>query len=215
MVVPFFHGTQYERATIRLNNIKNLFLISFIFLSLICQAQIPDQQVRDLKSGRVVNDTTPIYRLPWALGTRVLLVQGWQSNMSHKGELSQDFKMKLNTPIYAARGGIVVQVKSDGKEAGLKTEYLSEGNNIVIMHSDSTFAGYWHLSYGGVYVKKGDTIKRGRRIGLSGHTGFSAFPHLHFMVFRYVKGEKRTIPIRFQTHRGVRYLRPGKRYKAV
>jgi murein DD-endopeptidase MepM/ murein hydrolase activator NlpD len=174
------------------------------------QAQIPDQQVRDLKGGRVIEDTTPVYRLPWALETKILLVQGWQSNMSHKGELSQDFKMKLNTPIYAARSGVVTQVKSNGQKAGLKPEYLSEGNNIVIMHIDSTFAGYWHLNYGGVFVKEGDTVLQGQKIGLSGHTGYSAFPHLHFMVFKYEFGDRKTIPIRFQTKRGIKYIRPGK-----
>lgn len=179
------------------------------------QAQIPDQQIRDLKGGRLLNDTSPVYRLPWALGKRVLLVQGWQSSLSHKGELSQDFKMKVNTPIYAARGGIVVQVKSNGKKAGLKSEYLSEGNYIVLMHIDSTFAGYWHLSFGGVLVNVGDTISQGQKIGLSGHTGYSAFPHLHFMVYMYLDGEKRTIPVRFQTRRGLKYIRPGKRYRAV
>ena len=123
--------------------------------------------------------------------------------------------MKINTPIHAARSGVVTQVKSDGKNAGLKTEYLSEGNNIVIMHSDSTYSGYWHLNTGGVFVQVGDTVSQGQKIGLSGHTGYSAFPHLHFMVFKFEDGYRKTIPIRFQTKRGVKYIRPGKRYKAV
>lgn len=163
----------------------------------------------------MVNDTSPVYRLPWETGKKVLLVQGWQSNLSHKGELSQDFKMKVNTPIYAARSGVVVQIKSDGKKAGLKTEYLAEGNNIVIMHSDSTFAGYWHLSYAGVFVEVGDTIYQGQKIGLSGHTGYSAFPHLHFMVFRYENGGRKTIPIRYQTKKGPKYIRAGRKYRSV
>ncbi|PCJ65877.1 MAG: hypothetical protein COA58_07285 [Bacteroidetes bacterium] len=195
--------------------IKTLVLIISLFIATISFAQVPNKTVKDLKGGRVENDTTPIYRLPWKVGMKVLLVQGWQSNLSHRGELAQDFKMKVNTPIYAARDGIVTQVKSDGKKAGLKEEYLSEGNNIVIMHCDSTFAGYWHLNYSGVFVSIGDTITQGQKIGLSGHTGYSAFPHLHFMVFKYDKERRRTIPIRFQTRKGPRYIRPGRRYRAV
>ena len=168
-----------------------------------------------MKGGRVVNDTSPVYQLPWDIGTKVLLVQGWQSRMSHSGELSQDFKMKVGTPIHAARSGVVVQTKWDGESAGLKEEYLAEGNFIVIRHSDSTYAGYWHLNYKGVLVEEGDTISQGQKIGLSGHTGYSAFPHLHFMVFRYVDGKKWTIPVRYQTTKGIRYIRPGRRYKSV
>jgi murein DD-endopeptidase MepM/ murein hydrolase activator NlpD len=163
----------------------------------------------------VLEDSSLVYRLPWKKGKRVLLVQGWQSNMSHKGELSQDFKMKVNTQIYAARSWVVVQIKSDGKSAGLKVEYLSERNFVVIMHKDSSFAGYWHLNYGGVIVKVGDIVSQGQKIGFSGHTGISAFPHLHFMVYEFRNGKRFTIPIRFDTNRGVKYLKPGKRYKAV
>jgi len=206
---------QYGCCLSRFMCIKNVVFISLLLVAVSSYSQIPDQQVRDLKGGRVLNDTSPIYQLPWTIGKRILLVQGWQSNLSHKGELSQDFKMKINTPIHAARSGVVVQVKSDGKKAGLKPEYLSEGNNIVIMHSDSTFAGYWHLNTGGVFVQVGDTVKQGQKIGLSGHTGYSAFPHLHFMVYTFENGDKKTIPVRFQTRRGIKYIRPGKRYKAV
>jgi len=194
---------------------KVYLLIIFLLNSLLLQAQIPQSEVRDLKGGKVYNDTSHIYQLPWLVGKKHLLVQGWQSELSHKGELSQDFKMKVNTPICAARSGVVVQVKKDGRRAGLKEEYLGEGNNIVVMHNDSTFAGYWHLSYGGVFVKEGDTVMCGQKIGLSGHTGYSAFPHLHFMVFMYENGVRKTIPIRYLTKKGPKYIRPGKRYKAV
>ena len=199
----------------RYQSIKNIILILVVLLCFTSQGQIPDQQVRDLKGGRVQNDTSPIYQLPWAIGTKALLVQGWQSRVSHSGELSQDFKMKVNTPIHAARGGVVVKTKADGKSAGLKEEYLSEGNFVVIRHSDSTYAGYWHLNYKGVLVNIGDTIAQGQKIGLSGHTGYSAFPHLHFMVYEYKNGDKKTIPIRFKTRKGIKYIRPGRRYKAV
>ncbi len=142
-------------------------------------------------------------------------MQGWQSNLSHKGDVAQDFKMKVGTPIHAARTGVVVQVKSDGREAGLKEEYLEEGNNIIVRHEDSSFAGYWHLNYSGVFVNVGDSVKVGEKIGLSGHTGYSAFPHLHFMVFEYHDGIRKTIPARFQTKKGVKYIRPGKKYRCV
>lgn len=153
--------------------------------------------------------------LPWQQGKRFLLIQGWQSVFSYKNEIAQDFKMKVGTPVHAARKGVVVQVKSDGKKAGLQHKYLGEGNNVVIRHYDSTFAGYWHLKHKSVFVNVGDTVCTGDRIALSGHAGYSAFPHLHFMVFKYKNGRRKTIPIRYKTVAGVRHIRPGRRYKSV
>ena len=123
--------------------------------------------------------------------------------------------MNVGTDICAVRKGVVVDLKSDGTKAGLKDEYLSEGNYIVIRHSDSSFAGYWHLMQNGVDVAIGDTVTQGQKIGRSGHTGYSAFPHLHFMLYEFQNGIRKTIPLRFKTSRGVRYLRPGNRYRAV
>lgn len=193
--------------------LTGFFIALFTFFSI--SAQIPDKQVRNLKGGNVRPDTSPIYQLPYEVGKRYLLVQGWQSNLSHKGQIAQDFKMRSGTRIFAARKGVVVQVKADGKKAGLKPKYLGEGNNVVIMHDDSTFAGYWHLRYNGPAVSVGDTVNQGQFIGFSGHTGYSAFPHLHFMVFKYEDGMRRTIPIRYLTKKGPRYIRPGNRYTCV
>ena len=206
---------KYIGSKFRLISIKKLIVIFFIFSSVLSVAQISNSEVRELKSGSVLNDTSPVYQLPWQVGKKMRLVKGWQSNLSHSGELSQDFKMKINTPIHAARSGVVLQIKWDGKSAGLKEKFLAEGNFIIIRHSDSTCAGYWHLNYKGVLVEVGDTISQGQKIGLSGHTGYSAFPHLYFMVFTYENGQKKTIPIRFKTTRGIKYIRPGRKFKAV
>jgi murein DD-endopeptidase MepM/ murein hydrolase activator NlpD len=177
-------------------------------------AQLDNATIRDLKSGNIENDTSYIYWLPFETGKRFFLVQGWESNYSHKGELSLDFKMKAGTKIIAARDGIVTEVKKDSDKGGTKQEYLSEGNHIIIQHNDGSFAGYWHLQKDGAVVQTGDTVKRGQLIGYSGNTGYSAFPHLHFWVYKN-DPQFKTIPTRFHTKNGVRYLRPGKFYKSV
>jgi len=175
-------------------------------------SQLSDQEIHDLKGGRVKKDTSYVYWLPFKPGKKFLLIQGWQSNMSHKGELSLDFKMKTGTSIYAAREGIVTEVKEDAEHGGLKDEYLNDGNHIVIKHNDGSEAGYWHLQHNGALVSLGDTIKKGQLIALSGNTGYSAFPHLHFWVYKNEDGFK-TIPTRFVTKKGVIYLRPGRYYR--
>ena len=134
--------------------------------------------------------------------------------MSHKNEVALDFKMKAGTEITAAREGLVYRIKKDSDVGGLKDEYLDKGNHIVILHSDGSYAGYWHLKLNGVMVNVGDTVKKGQLIGYSGNTGYTAFPHLHFYVYRDDDVFK-TIPTRFFTKTGTRYLRPGEYYKSV
>ena len=84
---------------------------------------------------------------------------------------------------------------------------------VVIQHEDGTRAGYWHLQQNGVLVNVGDTIKQGQPIALSGKTGYSAIPHLHFLVWTNKNGQWQQIPTRFRTAGGNKYLRPFRSYK--
>lgn len=178
-------------------------------------AQLDNGAIRDLKSGRVVRDSSFVYTLPYETGKSYLLIQAYNSRLSHQNELALDFKMKPGTKICAARGGIVESTRRDSDLGGLKDEYFSEANHIVIRHGDGSRAYYWHLQKDGVFVNDGDTVMQGQLIGRSGNTGYSAFPHLHFEVASSASGSYGQIPTRFYTKKGVRYLRPGEWYKSV
>ena len=65
-----------------------------------------------------------------------------------------------------------------GKPSNLNTS--NPGNMVVIEHSNGYTSRYLHLAYGKVYVKKGDNVKKGQRIGYMGSTGYSFGAHLHF-----------------------------------
>jgi Peptidase family M23 len=189
-----------------------LALLIALSLFKISYAQLSDDVIHDLKSGRVENDTSYIYSLPYATGDKHLLIQAYNSKMSHKSELSLDFKMKIGSPVCAARAGLVVAIKKDSEVGGLKDEYLSKGNHIIILHNDGSRAMYWHFNKDGVVVNVDDTVEKGQLIGYSGNTGYTAFPHLHFQV---EDKNGREIATRFLTKKGVKYLRPGKPYKSV
>lgn len=172
--------------------------------------QLTNKEVSGLKSGRIADDTSFVYTLPYKEGTTQLFIQGSNSKFSHKHELAYDFKMKTGTAVCASRGGVVTDVRADSDRGGLKEENLSDGNYIYIQHSDGSIACYWHLQQDGVLVKEGDTVQQGQVIGYSGNTGYSAFPHLHFQV---ADATGKQILVRFATRRGDIYLRPGKSYR--
>jgi murein DD-endopeptidase MepM/ murein hydrolase activator NlpD len=187
-------------------------LLFAIFLSTIAQAQLTDTEIRNLKGGKVKTDNSYVYTLPYAKGSRFLLIQAYNSSFSHKAELSLDFKMKKGSKICAARNGIVTATKEDSDEGGMKDEYYNKGNHIIITHEDGSIAMYWHLQKDGVIINVGDTVLKGQHIGFSGNTGYTAFPHLHFQV---QNKDGNDIATRFLTKKGIKYLRPGRRYKGV
>lgn len=88
-----------------------------------------------------------------------------------KHHLGVDFKTKTGTPILATSDGIIEKVLSS------KGGY---GKHIIIKHDDEYQTLYAHLS--AFKVKKGDAVKKGDVIGLTGNTGKSAKPHLHYEV---------------------------------
>lgn len=85
----------------------------------------------------------------------------------------QDFSAPFGTEVYATGAG---KIKYVGKDRGL-------GNFITIQHGYGYESMYGHLS--SFSVKKGDLVKRGDLIGLTGSTGYSTGPHLHYQINLY------------------------------
>jgi murein DD-endopeptidase MepM/ murein hydrolase activator NlpD len=81
-----------------------------------------------------------------------------------------DFLADIGSPVVAAAGGIV-------QFAGFHPQY---GYMVDIDHGNDLVTRYAHLSK--LFVKEGDIVQRARRIALSGNTGRSTGPHLHFEV---------------------------------
>jgi murein DD-endopeptidase MepM/ murein hydrolase activator NlpD len=171
------------------------------------------EQMKLLQKGILKDDSSFVYQLPYQENKTYLLVQGYFSRYTHRNRAALDFKMKKGTKICAVRGGVVIRLKKDGNRGGSNVKYRADGNYIVIQHEDSTRSGYWHLKHNAVFVNVGDTVKQGQVIGLSGRTGYSFFPHLNFIVWRSDgKGRWKQIGTRFQTDKGIRYLRPFRFY---
>lgn len=82
-----------------------------------------------------------------------------------------DLACKEGSNIYAADSGVVVYAASE-------KDGSAYGNRILIRHKNGIETLYAHLSE--FAVKKGDKVSQGEFIGLSGNTGNSTGPHLHF-----------------------------------
>ena len=165
-----------------------------IFVHLGCAAaQSPEQSPGSCKPDRdgpvVQQRDFPInasseYVLPYEASTSHVV---WRTT-SHftpgnagVGLYAIDFGMPLGTPIVATRAGKVVSARdhfADGNGRDLEENY------VMIQHDDSTVARYIHLKQGGVRVKVGQVVRQGERIALSGNTGDTGGPHLHFDVQR-------------------------------
>ncbi len=158
-----------------------------------------------------------VYSLPYGPGRSYRVSQGNNGHYSHFGadQFATDWRMPLGTPVHAARGGTVVGIKTDSDKGGDDPKYDWDANYVLIKHSDGTLGQYVHLMKGDSFLKVGDRVEEGDLIGLSGNTGHSTGPHLHFAVFKARDGKQReTLPIRFKTaDSNAVVLEEGKAYK--
>lgn len=104
-------------------------------------------------------------RLSSRFGKRNAPVKG--ASTYHKGV---DWATPVGTSVVASSGGTVIR-------AGWGSGY---GYCVYIEHPDGKVTRYGHLSK--VLVKSGQEVRQGEKIALSGNTGVSSGPHLHFEI---------------------------------
>lgn len=135
------------------------------------------------------------YPLPWR-GGPFRLSQGANGQYSHygpKNKYAMDIAMPVGTPIIAARAGVVV--KTENSQSGRGND--ASGNFVRVLHDDCTMGVYLHLKQGSVSVREGQRVTVGSPLALSGNTGNSSGPHLHFVVQRNSGAGLVSIPYQF------------------
>ncbi len=166
-------------------------VLCLLFLS--CNMDTPDDE------KPIVTDAK--YVLPYPIGKSYTCSQGFNDTQSHTGTFSYavDFSMSIGTLVTVARSGRVVYVLEsypDDDPTG------GHENVVIIMHEDSTYARYVHLTLNGALVQVNQTVVLGDTVGLSGNSGSSAAPHLHFDVTKTFDGRSdQTIPFDFKNTR--------------
>lgn len=96
------------------------------------------------------------------------------SGMGHNGV---DFAAAMGTAVYSSADGVVIGVAN----SDLACPGVSFGKYVLIRHTNGLATLYAHLSSQSVSI--GETVTSGQKIGLSGNTGYSTGPHLHFAVY--------------------------------
>lgn len=100
---------------------------------------------------------------------------GLAGNMWSSKHSGQDFVVPSATPVKSAFHGTVVKAGPNGGGDG-----PAYGNAIVVKHDNGMYTQYAHLSQ--IQVHVGQKVATGKQLGLSGSTGNSSGPHLHFEV---------------------------------
>lgn len=113
-----------------------------------------------------INPDPSIYRLSSGFGYRKDPISGRTAR--HMGV---DFAMKPGNPVYATGDGVIESVKF---------EFFGYGNHVVVDHGFGYKTRYAHLK--SIGVVEGMKVKRGECLGLSGNSGKSSGPHLHYEV---------------------------------
>ncbi|WP_192245957.1 peptidoglycan DD-metalloendopeptidase family protein [Mesorhizobium silamurunense] len=120
------------------------------------------QQAED--NDAVAPDATGIGKMRWPVRGRV--ISGFGS-----GKDGVDIAVPEGTPIKAAENGVVIYAGDGLKEFG---------NTVLVRHENGLVTVYGHAS--SIEVQRGQKVKRGQEIALSGMSGTTDSPKLHFEV---------------------------------
>jgi len=123
----------------------------------------------------------PLPRISSPYGWRIHPIE--KTRKHHNGV---DYAVAIGTPVKAIEAGTVIFAGPstlkfpNGEPAGggylVKIRHKVNGEWIT--------SAYMHLRKESITVKRGDKVLEGRTIGLSGNTGESTGPHLHFEIQR-------------------------------
>lgn len=164
----------------KLININNLETPDKIYIGQ--KLTIPEKQ--NISRTQLASRTQTVNYI-WPVQGVISSEYGWRIHPIKKERLFHtgiDIAIPYGTPVYAAEAGIV-------QYSGWTDGY---GNLIILRHRDDSLTYYAHNLQ--LMVEKGQTIKQGKVVALSGNSGVSTGPHLHFEI--RVNG-KHTNPLRY------------------
>jgi murein DD-endopeptidase MepM/ murein hydrolase activator NlpD len=132
-------------------------------------AATPSKTLQDVDSDKTeAPGATGIGKMRWPVRGRVVRTYGTSGGKSSDGI---DIAVPEGTPVKAAENGVVIYAGDGLKEFG---------NTVLVRHENGLVTVYGHASE--IKVKRGEKVSRGQDIALSGASGSTDSPKLHFEV---------------------------------
>jgi hypothetical protein len=105
--------------------------------------------------------------------------QTYNGHTGHDSDIRSFREQGIGVPVFAALDGTVVDLH-DGEPDTNTSAQGQPANYVVLYHGNTHYTWYWHLKNGSVAVTMNQVVKAGTQIGLTGSSGSSTHPHLHF-----------------------------------
>jgi len=125
-----------------------------------------DDPNRAVMSRSLTKDLT----LPSGLPVRGFITQDFEITDKEHYHPGVDIACAVGTPVLATGAGTVISARFDS----------TYGNTLIIQHNDSVQTVYGHND--SLLVPLGQPVLAGARVALSGNTGKSTAPHLHYEI---------------------------------
>lgn len=157
---------QLDQYNLQIINNKNLTDVKFKKLQLLLQ----DYLVQQNRPESLAIDTSASWQ-QMLIPDILPIKDAYEVSQSFENEhFANDLSMALGTKVYATASGVVVDVANE--------KYF--GNLVRIDHLNGYQTLFAHLQR--ILVKEKTFVKKGELIALSGDTGYSLSPHLHYEV---------------------------------
>ncbi len=137
-----------------------------------------NKQIVELRKTSDETNFSPLQTFIWPAEARISGVYGSQRILNGEPRTPHygvDLALKIGTPVLAPQSGKVV----------LAQKFFMPGNIMVIDHGIGVQSIFMHLDH--FQVKEGDIVKQGQVIAMSGNSGRTTAPHLHWQVNWYGK----------------------------
>lgn len=107
----------------------------------------------------------------------------YNGHPGHDSAIRSFREQAIGVPVYAVLDGTVVDVRNG--EPDMNTDAPNVPTNLVVLsHGGGYYTGYVHLKQWSVPVRRGQLVTAGTQIGMTGSSGYSNYPHLHFESMR-------------------------------
>jgi murein DD-endopeptidase MepM/ murein hydrolase activator NlpD len=144
-----------------------------------------------------------VFPLVGAAGDKYLCTQSSGGALTHFAHQSTfhavDFRCQVGTLVVAPFDGVVVDLRNDSDNSGVRVEDLFSWNSIMIKSSehDSIFCEFVHLKKDSFRVGVGSSVKKGHVVAESGDVGFCPEPHLHMEIHDSIQPGSQSLEIHY------------------